>query len=362
MSLSQKIVRKIFYAFRFTIPRARMHITGILENRIATAASKRIKVAPDFNKKFKTKVLPRWKPYGVKPHKNSFKVLCPEGKPIDYRYIPNGMWFDDILCHYNNLVECRILGHKSIQPLLVPSLKTPETVIQSAYGVFYDNQFNPLTDEQICQRIRSAGHVIVKESALSSGGQGITFIEPETVKDEEILQILKSRKEDCIIQKILKQHKVLNDIHAKSVNTIRFVTFFHKNEVHILSAVLRMGSGDAKVDNIGKGGYACRVHEDGRLDENAVSRAASWSTVHPGGAVFGDIVLPNYGEIVKAVKEAARKVPFFKILGWDIAIDENGEPVFIEYNVRPEQNQKTCGPTFGDMTDEVLAEVFAKKS
>jgi len=361
VSLSQKIVDKIFYTLRFTPPRIRFSISAILANRSATAASKRMKVAPDFNRNYKTKVLPHWKPYGVKPHKNSLKVLCPEGVALDYRYIPNGMWYKDILCHYNNLAEFRMLGHKSIQPLLVPSLKTPETVIQTAFGVFYDANFTPLTDKEICALIRSAGSVIVKESSLSSGGQGITFIDPQNVTDKEILQSLKSRQEDVIVQKLLKQHKILNEIHAKAVNTIRFVTFFHKDEVYLLSAVLRMGSGDAKVDNIGQGGYACKIHDDGRLDKRAISRAASWSTVHPGGAVFENVVLPNYANIVKAVKEAARRVPFFKILGWDIAIDESGDPVFIEFNVRPEQNQKTCGPTFGDLTDEVLAEVFGKK-
>ena len=38
------------------------------------------------------------------------------------------------------------------------------------------------------------------------------------------------------------------------------------------------------------------------------------------------------------------------------------EPVFIEYNVCPGSNQITCGPTFGDLTERVLEEVFVKKT
>ena len=50
--------------------------------------------------------------------------------------------------------------------------------------------------------------------------------------------------------------------------------------------------------------------------------------------------------------------PLVRIVGWDIAVDEEGDPVFIEFNCNPGQNQMTYGPTFGDYTDEVLEEVF----
>ena len=60
-----------------------------------------------------------------------------------------------------------------------------------------------------------------------------------------------------------------------------------------------------------------------------------------------DVLLPQNDNLLETVVR-------------DIAIDEMGDPVVIEYNIRPEQNQMTCGPTFGEMTDEILSEVFAK--
>ena len=54
-------------------------------------------------------------------------------------------------------------------------------------------------------------------------------------------------------------------------------------------------------------------------------------------------------------------LPYFDLIGWDFAVDEDGEPVFIEFNVMPEQNQISCGPSFGKLTDEVLAAVFGGK-
>ena len=47
-----------------------------------------------------------------------------------------------------------------------------------------------------------------------------------------------------------------------------------------------------------------------------------------------------------------------------MAIDENGDPLLIEANMRKggiSLHQFSNGPLFGDLTDRVLDEVFAKK-
>ena len=351
MSLSTKFIFKVFDLFRFTLPKLRLRWSVVLENRVVNLSAKKVKNAPDFNKKFKELVRPYWKQYKVKPHKNSFKVLCAEEKPVDPRYIPNGVWFGDILCHYNNLVEYINLGNKSLQPLFVPDLRKPETVIQKIFGVFYDGSMVPLTEAEACTRCRQAGKVIVKQSYASFGGKGVCFVDAENMTDNQLLAKFNTLDADIVVQRVITQHEVLRNINPTSINTIRILTFFHKGEVHVLSAVLRMGSGEAQVDNITQGGFACRIHDNGQLDKYAISRKSSWNTVHPGGTVFGNVVIPNYSKIIETVKSSASKVPYFKIIGWDIAVGEDGEPIFIEFNVRPEQNQKTCGPTFGDMTD-----------
>jgi D-alanine-D-alanine ligase-like ATP-grasp enzyme len=52
----------------------------------------------------------------------------------------------------------------------------------------------------------------------------------------------------------------------------------------------------------------------------------------------------------------------FKLIGWDMAVDENNEPVFIEYNTFPGANQLTNGPAFGDLTEKVLEEYFINRT
>lgn len=358
MKLLSNIISSVDNFFDNTIPNLHVKFAGIKTRRLINIRAKKADKDRDFNKKYKTIVLPYWKKYGIKPYKNAYKVLWREGKEPDPRYIPDDMWYGKIIRHFSDIKGYRNLGDKSLQSLLVSDIKCPETVFKSVHSIWCDHSFNPVNEQEVCIRCKEAKKVIVKPTCITSGGEGIEFLDVTEMGDDEILKYFKSIKYDFIVQKIVKQHKVLSEINDSSVNTIRVITFCFNEEVYILSAVLRMGSNGSQVDNVTQGGFACRIHEDGRLDKYAVSRKSDWNTVHPGGVVFEEVVIPNYSNIIETVKKAARKIPYFKILGWDLAVDESGNPVFIEFNVMAEQNQKTCGPSFGDMTDDVLAEVF----
>ena len=64
------------------------------------------------------------------------------------------------------------------------------------------------------------------------------------------------------------------------------------------------------------------------------------------------------------IKNIATKVPHFRLVSWDIAIDSVGQPVFIEMNPAYGEldfHQLNNGPIFGEDTEEVLEEVFGKK-
>ena len=41
---------------------------------------------------------------------------------------------------------------------------------------------------------------------------------------------------------------------------------------------------------------------------------------------------PNYNLVIEIVISMYLKVPYFKIISWDMAINKNDIPVFIEYN------------------------------
>ena len=50
------------------------------------------------------------------------------------------------------------------------------------------------------------------------------------------------------------------------------------------------------------------------------------------------------------------------MIGWDFAIDQDYEPVFIEYNGYVGENQREDGPAFNKFTEKVLDYYYDKKN
>ena len=170
-------------------------------------------------------------------------------------------------------------------------------------------------------------------------------------------------KINFVVQRLVKQHPDLERLNPSSLNTLRVLSFHFKGEVRILSAQLRIGGSGARVDNVAAGGFACPVRPDGRLYEKAVNRESVWTDETPNGIKLQTICVPHYEEVTAAIKRLHPQLPYYNIIGWDFAVGEDGTPVMVEYNTMPAQNQIGCrAPTFGDLTDEVLEEVYIKKS
>ena len=105
------------------------------------------------------------------------------------------------------------------------------------------------------------------------------------------------------------------------------------------------------------------VYPDGRLHEQSVTRKSTWTDETANGIKLSTIRVPNYEGVKEAVRQLHSQLPYFNIVGWDFAVGEDGTPIMIEFNTRPAQNQiGGREPTFGDLTEEVLEDVFIKKT
>ncbi len=65
-------------------------------------------------------------------------------------------------------------------------------------------------------------------------------------------------------------------------------------------------------------------------------------------------------KICAEIKKAHKLLSRFEIISWDFAVEENGEPVLIEYNLNyPDVMiyQMNNGPLFGSLTQRVLEDV-----
>ena len=315
-------------------------------------------------KEFREVVLNYWKPYGVKPKRYWYALLCAGRNSYDPRYIPDNIWYGKIYPYFNNIIARNTYGDKGFFETLFADIKQPETVVKNIAGHYYDGQMHLMSREEALGRCVAVGHFVIKSSTNTGGGRNVGFADLDGTDDrEKVDELFRNYHVNFIVQKLVEQHPDLARIHPESLNTVRVQSFFFKDEVYILSAQLRMGGGDSRVDNVSAGGCACAVGNDGWLVGKAVTRKSEWTDRHESsGILIKDIRVPSYNKIQECVKRQHEKMPYFGILGWDFAVDKTGDPVLVEVNVTSEPNQIASGPTFGDLTPQVLQEVFIDKT
>lgn len=307
----------------------------------------------DFWSKY-IKVSPKWAWYYAQ--KNGIK---------DPRYIPNTMYYTKIDQHFNNRKVGYGFNDKNYYSVIFSDVKQPLTIAKNIDGIFVDETFNLISVDSVLNRIKEEQNVICKPSMESGSGRGIMFW--NYGKDnEKIKQYLSTKSEkNYIIQALIKQHDDLNKVHASSINTLRIVSLLMQDGVYILSSVLRMGVGDSKVDNATAGGLSCGIKEDGTLKEYATTYySGDRFDRHPQGLVFKDFKVPAYDKAVSLVKRIHPIIPHFRLVAWDLAVDNEGDVVLVESNMRKggiNLCQFNNGPLFGDMTEKVLDEVFGKQ-
>lgn len=315
------------------------------------------------NKEYREQVRPYWKKYGLKPSKTWYRLWCAKGQKIDCRYIPDSLWYGKIVPYYSNSRFRRAFEDKNFHAVWFADCKRPQTIVMNIAGVFYDENYKIITREEALRLCCSyEGTFLIKPSIDSGEGRLISFFEQNRFTLEELNQKFRSFGANFMVQEAISQHPDLSQLNPDSINTVRVISFLFKGEVHILSSVLRIGGEHSKVDNFGAGGYASRILPDGRLNPEGVNKKMQWCTKTHTGVPFDTVRVPAYDRIIEIVKENHIRFAHFKLIGWDFGVDALGEPVFIEYNVCPGPNQFTCGPTFGELTDEVLQDVFVDKT
>ena len=337
-------------------------LRGIRANRALAATMPK---NPRVEQEYSTAIRPYWRQFKVRPPKKFwFRLLCNEYTPFSPKYIPDDLWRRRIVPHYNDLILARAWQDKCLHSILFPDVKRPVTVVKNMGGEFYDDGMNLLTPDQAAALCHGRGRILVKPSVGSGGGSGIRFYDSDSLTDGQIRDIFRLYGKNFLIQEKMGQHETLAALNPRSLNTIRVITFLREGQVHILTAFIRVGAGDNEVDNTSRGGYKCTVGPGGRLMEYAITKVngrQEYTPVHPTGARFADVQIPSWSAIEDTVRTLAARMAHFRLIGWDIAVDPEGVPTLIEFNVIPAPGYGTGGPLFGEMTDQVLEEVFGRR-
>lgn len=201
--------------------------------------------------------------------------------------------------------------------------------------------------------------LIIKPTNGNSG-RGIVIVERDNNKyrvrqaDEYIDLEDFQLKEKSVLQEIVVQDKRINKIVSSSLNTLRIVTLFTKSgEAIVISALMRFGVGGAYVDNWSSGGVAVGVnHYSGVLYETAYDKHGNKYFEHPDSKLrFEGFQVPEWDKVCELAIKVQCAFSFYKLLGLDIAITEDG-PVLIEINQSTDivLQEQTAGPLLADKT------------
>lgn len=337
------------------------------ENRETKKFKKRLKLInggyKGTKKEYREVVLSYWEKYGIKPDRMWYALYCDGKDHYDPRFVPESIWVSTIRRYFNDMSMLRAYADKGRLNLLFPDVKKPETIAKNIAGYFYDGDGEHLISREEAEAIcLQEEHLIFKPSLDTYGGSGIVFYDREN-EAQDIHALFDHFRKNFVVQRLVRQHPDLSRLNESSLNTIRVLSLHFKGQVHILSSQLRIGGKGARVDNIGSGGCACPINPDGSLTGKGVTRQSAWTDESPTGIKLDTVTVPFYQDVIDTVKRLHPTLPYFDLIGWDFAVDEQGQPVLVEFNLEPGQNQIGSGePTFGDLSDEVFDDVFITKS
>ena len=318
----------------------------------------------ELTKEQEEKIINYWKKYTDDFDIGYHKYYIDRSGKFDERFIPDDLLVGYIDGYLNNRAIEPGVADKNYFDLFLKGFPLPKTYVHMINGIFEDENYNIISKEQAVEILINKKNIIIKPSMASYGGRGIKFLSNPS-KEELIDFINNLEEENYIFQEPVKQSIETSKLHPASLNTIRVMTLILDNEVKVLPwCAFRMGMGNSKVDNASFGGIYCMINEDGTLSEFAYNALGKKFKFHPDGGSFSSVKFNFMDEVKELVRQAAQRFPHFRLIGWDIAIDENNKPMIIEANLTMsgmDVIETLGGPLFGEYTEKVLDEVFLKE-
>jgi hypothetical protein len=191
--------------------------------------------------------------------------------------------------------------------------------------------------------LKEGQRVVMKPARYSSGGDGVMVLtyEDGSFRSRSGQAISLSRYGATwgawLMEEFVCQHADLAVLNASSLNTLRVITTWGPEpgaQVHF--CILKLSANAGLTDNAHSGGLYLRVDMDtGELADTGFDESFARHAFHPwSGVVFEGYRIDMINEVVALAKLCAALFPQTLLVGWDIAISEDG-PLVIEGNSSP---------------------------
>ena len=278
-------------------------------------------------------------------------------------YVPNNIYHCELIPKANQTRLQLAYGDKNMCDLLFPGENIVHSILKNMNGYYYF-EGKPVSEEEAISLCQNLDKVIIKPSRKSEGHGVQLFSSKNGITDlsgKSIKQLFKEYNINFTIQDWIRQHERMAALNPTSVNTIRVLSYRSGMEVLIIYAVVRIGRSGSVIDNQCAGGLSTTIDKEGKLGKAAFGGFSDDDIEKTDtGIVLEGYQLPSYDKAIEMVKRLHLYLPFFKIVGWDVAIQEDGEPVLIEFNTAPGLSQSAFGSGMGDNTERIIRELWPR--
>lgn len=206
---------------------------------------------------------------------------------------------------------------------------------------FSDNKEHPLAKFLH----QTPGEYFVKERD-GAGGNGsflLTaeasgfFANGEEISDQDLHDRLSQMPGGALIQSAIRQHDEMASMNPSSINTLRVITAFGRNDDRptVMATALRIGRAGIVVDNAAAGGMFCHVDlHEGMLTGPLRTKSGACYLTHPDSdKALNGLTVPFFFKSIDdccTLHELIGPAPV--TVGWDVAISCHG-PIFVEGNM-----------------------------
>ena len=256
----------------------------------------------------------------------------------DPRYIPEILFSVMLEPNGSRRIDREALDCKSYLDLFCGTgLRQPREIASLRSGVPMSGG-GVVSMSELLDRLQEAGPCVVKPVRDTSSGIGVHVADFRQGKDmlsgATVVEVISSREGEWVCQEKVAQDESLSAIYPHSANTLRIVTYLTDSGVRVAPVTLRIGQGDALVDNAHAGGMFVHVDEGGRLSPEAYTECQERFISHPDTrATFEGRRISGVRKAVEACRRRHAEIGGIGFISWDVCIDEKGEPVLIEVNL-----------------------------
>lgn len=288
-------------------------------------------------------------------------------------YFPEILFSTKLEPKLNDRSLATFLGDKNLLYRLfrdVADVRIPKTYGCCVNGIFQAADGTVVELKGLVDTLNNIGSCVIKKTVDTSSGRDVALCDFHSGVDRKsgksIADVVASFGRNFVIQETVCQSEALAALNSTSVNTFRVMSYICEESINVCPIALRLGRANADRDNIHYGGICVGIKPDGTLRRQAFSEYGEAFDAHPDtGVVFHNYKIPGAEALVAAAKRLHERMPYLKIISWDLTLDQDGAVTLIEMNTVGQSAwfpQMVNGePLFGTDTPKMLKIIRKKK-